>query len=107
MNMRILTHVNREEGSTWIFFRATDHWFHLPLPLELFEQENNCTVLSNQTTTFREVRLKKGDIEFELLHDDLFGNFISTNNPKDVPALLELAESVLKSMIRIEALDNA
>jgi len=105
MDMKILTYVDKQDGSTWIRFETIDYWYYFPLPLEFFEQENNCTVLSNQETTdFREARLKKDNIEFELLHDDLFGNCIRTNNLHDVPTLVQLANNVLESIIKAEKL---
>jgi len=99
MDMRILTDVDKKDGSTWIRIETIDDWFWFPLPLEFFEQENNCIVLSNQETSrFREARLKIGDIEFQLLHDDVFGNCIRTHNPQDVPALEQLANNVIASV---------
>ena len=100
--MKISTYVNGEDGPIWIRFQAINDLHYFPLPMELFEKENNCTVLSNnETTIFREAKLKIGDIEFGLQHDDLFGNIISTNNPQDVPALEELANNVINSIIKL------
>jgi len=101
--MKISTSVNKKEGSTWIHFETIGKWHYFPLPLELFERDNNCTILSNHETIFsREARLKNGNMEFELLHDDLFGNIISTNNPQDVPALEQLASNVMNRISRME-----
>ena len=100
--MKISTYVNGKDGPIWIYFETPGDLHYFPLPMELFEKENDCTVLSNyETIIFREAKLKIGDIEFELLHDDCFGNIISTNNPQDVPALKELANNVINSIIKL------
>ena len=97
--MRIVKHVN-EDGSTWLRFEVNERWFWSALPLELFENES-CVVLNNRPyEDYGDCRLRKGNIEFELLHDDLFGNMISTNNPQDVPDLQQLAENILSSIIK-------
>ena len=101
--MTISTRENKEEGSIWIRFNTTGDWYYFPLPLEIFTDENNCTVISNQEASmYREAKLRQGDIEFELLHDDLFGNIISTYNRYDVPALEQLAKNVLDCVIKME-----
>jgi len=101
--MGVSTSVNKEEGSTWVRFDIAGDWSWFPIPMNLFEHENDCVVLSNhETTTSRAAILKKEDIEFELWHDDFFGNYLSTNNPQHVPALKQLAENVLKSIYKSE-----
>jgi len=74
------------------------------LPLELFEKENNCVVLSNyEAEMFRSAKLRLGDVEFELIHDDLFGNKISTCNPNDVSTLERLAMNIAECIANLDA----
>ena len=92
-----------EDGSIWINFNAIGKWHYSPLPLGLFEKDNNCIVLSNcESEMSRAAKLQFGDIEFELIHDDLFDNTISTRNPNHVSTLEGLAINVAE---RIASLD--
>jgi len=101
--MHISTCVN-EDGSIWINFNAIGKWHYSPLPLELFEKECNCVILSNQEgEMFRDAKLRLGDIEFKLIHDDLFGNTISTHNHNDVSTLENLAINVAECIIDLES----
>ena len=71
-----------------------------------FFEEKGCVVISNnETSESRIAILKKGVVEFELWHDDLFGNYIVTNNLQDVTCLKELANSVVSAVM--EVVDNA
>jgi len=75
------------------------------LILGLLQQENDCQILSNEEKIYiRQAKLIWSDIEFELIQDDMLGNFLRSENPDDIQALERLATNVINSII--EKLDQ-
>ena len=73
--------------------------------LGLLQQENDCQILSNEEKIYiRQAKLIWSEIEFELIQDDMLGNFLRSENPDDIQALERLATNVINSII--EKLDQ-
>ena len=99
--------VTNKDGSIEIYFTGVGHWDDFDLILGLLQQENNCQILSNREMIYiREAKLICGNIEFELIQDDMLGNFICPKNPGDIQTLEQLAANVINSIIEKIAQKN-
>jgi len=102
--MHISQVVNKDD-SIELYFDGVGHWDDFDLILGLLQQENDCQILSNEEKIYiRQAKLVWSDIEFELVQDDMLGNFLRSEDPDDIQALERLATNVINSII--EKLDQ-
>lgn len=98
MDMRVAISEN-DDGSVELYFVGIEHWDDFDLILGLLQQENNCTILSNQEMIYmRKAELELNKVTFELRHDDMLGNFLYTKDNRIVPSLEQLANRVIESI---------
>jgi hypothetical protein len=98
MDMRVAISEN-DDGSIELYFVGIEHWDDFDLILGLLQQENNCTILSNQEMIYmRKAELERNKVTFELRHDDMFGNFLYTKDNTTTPSLEQLASCVIESI---------
>ena len=99
VDFRIST-VKNEDGSTEIYFEHVGGWDDFDLILRLLQVENDCKLISNREMIYiRKAELSLNGINFQLLQDDMFGNYISTKDDNTVPALELLAQKVIDSIV--------
>ena len=55
----------------------------------------------------RQAKLMYGNIEFELMQDDMLGNCIRSKDPEDIKNLEKLATNVINSIIERLAQKNS
>ncbi|NLG05979.1 MAG: hypothetical protein GX567_19450 [Clostridia bacterium] len=98
MDMRVAISKN-ENDSVELYFVGIEHWDDFDLILGLLQQENNCTILSNQEIIYmRKAELELNKVTFELRHDDMLGNFLYTKDNRHIPLLEQLANQVIESV---------
>ena len=98
MDMRVSISKN-DDGSVELYFVGIEHWDDFDLILGLLQQENNCTILSNQEMIYmRKAELKLNQVTFELRHDDMLGNFLYTKDNRIITTLEQLANRVIESI---------
>lgn len=98
MDMHVAISKN-DDGSVEIYFVGIEHWDCFNLLLGLLEQENGCKIVSNKEIIyFREAKLIHNNLYFSLRHDDMFGNYLFTNDTKDVQELEKLAINIVNSI---------
>ncbi len=98
MDFRVAIEKNRD-GSTEIYFVGVEHWDDFDLILELLQQENDCKILSNQELLYtRRADLLKSGVKFQLIQDDMLGNYLYTNEDSAVSILDQLANKVIKGI---------
>ena len=98
--------VVNQDGSIEIYFEKIGHWDDFDLILGILQQENGCQIRSNEEMVYiRQAKILWRNINFELIQDDMLGNFILTKNPEDVGLLEKLATNVINSIK--EKLDKA
>ena len=98
--MRVAISEN-DDGSVELYFMGIEHWDDFDLILGLLQQENNCTIMSNQEMTYmRKAELELNKVTFELRHDDMLGNFLYTKDNRIAPSLEQLANRVIESVKR-------
>jgi hypothetical protein len=91
--------VKNKDGSTEVYFVGVEHWDDFDLILGLLQQENDCKILSNQELVYkRKAVLSKNGIEFQLMQDDLLGNYLFIDDDSAVPMLERLAHNVINSI---------
>jgi len=94
-----ISKVVNPEGFTEIYFEEVGHWDDFELILGLLHQENDCQILSNDEMIYiRQAKLLWHNIKFELIQDDMLGNFILSKNSDDSEALEKLATNVIISI---------
>lgn len=87
------------DGSIEIYFEKVGHWDDFELILGLLQQENDCQILSNSDIIYiRKAELLWNNMHFELIQDDMLGNFILTKSPDDAGALEKLATDIINSI---------
>ena len=98
MDFRVTTKKN-SDGSSEIYFVGIEHWDDYDLILGLLQQENDCKILSNQESIYtRKAELFRNGIRFQLIQDDMLGNYLYTNDDKVLSILEQLANSVIGSI---------
>ena len=98
MDFRVAT-IKNEDGSTEVYFVGIEHWNDFDLLLGLLQQENNCKILSNQELIYiRKAELSRNGVKFHLIQDDMLGNYLHTDDEKDVAMLEHLANNVIESI---------
>jgi hypothetical protein len=98
MNCRLAT-IKNENGSAEVYFVGIEHWDDYDLLLGLLQQENSCEIISNQERIYaRRAELIRNGIKFQLIQDDMLGNYLYTDDSKIVPTLEQLANSVINSI---------
>ncbi len=94
-----ISKIINSDGSMELYFEKVGHWDDFELILKLLQQENDCKILSNEEMIYiRQAKLLWNSISFELIQDDMLGNFISSSNPYDFDKLEVLASNVLDSI---------
>ena len=89
-----------DDGSVEIYFVGVELWDEFDIILELLQNENKCKILSNKEMIYiRKAELSWGNIDFELIQDDMLGNYISSHNPLDFDNLEKIANRVMESII--------
>lgn len=89
-----------DDGSVEIYFVGVELWDEFDIILDLLQNENKCKVLSNKEMIYiRKAELSWENINFELIQDDMLGNYISSHNPIDFENLEKIANQVLESII--------
>lgn len=87
------------DDSIHVYFNGIEAWDDYDLILNLLQQENNCTILSNQEIIYmRRAELEQNRIFFDLRHDDVLGNFLYTKDSWIIPLLEQLASRVIESI---------
>jgi hypothetical protein len=98
VDFRIST-VKNDNGSTEIYLEHIGAWDDFDLILGLLQKENNCEILSNQEMIYiRKAELLLNGIGFQLMQDDMFGNYLFTEDDATVPLLQKLAQNVIDSI---------
>ena len=98
MNFMVST-ATHSDGSIHVYFNGIEAWDDYDLILRLLQQENNCTILSNQEMIYmKRAELALNRIMFELRHDDALGNFLYTKDNRNIPLLEQLANRVIDSI---------
>jgi hypothetical protein len=98
MDFRVST-VKNTDGSTEVYFVGIEHWDDFDLLLGLLQQENDCAILSNQEMVYmRKAVLSMSGIEFQLMHDDMLGNYLNTNDNNTVTLLEKMANRIIDSV---------
>ena len=93
------TKVFNDDGSVEIYFEELKHWTEFDFLLDLIEKENDCKVISNKEMIYiRKAELVHNGIEFDLMHDDMLGNYILAKNDSDGEILKKLADNVIESI---------
>jgi hypothetical protein len=89
-----------DDGSAEIYFVGVNFWDEFEIILELLQNDNKCKVLSNKEMIYiRKAELSWENINFELIHDDMLGNYISSHNPIDYDKLEKMANHVIESIM--------
>jgi len=100
VDFRVSTVVN-DDGSTEIYFEGVRNWEDFDMLLILLQRENGCNVLSDEDLMFkREANISKDGKEFQLVQDDMFGNYLYTKDSDLVPFLEELANNIINSIVQ-------
>lgn len=96
-----ISKVENKDGFIEIYFEGVGHWDDFDLILGLLQQENNCQIISNKEMIYiRKANLMWNNIKFELMQDDMLGNFIISEKNDDTQALEQLATNVINSIIK-------
>ena len=94
-----ISKIENQDSSIEIYFEEVGHWDDFDLILGLLQQENNCQILSNDEMIYiRKAKLLWNNINFELIQDDMLGNYIYSKNPGDIIILERLAENIINSI---------
>jgi len=100
MSFRIAT-VHNDNSSTEVYFVGLESWGDYDLILGLLQKENNCQIISDQEAIYiRKADLLWNGIKFQLVQDDMLGNFLFTPDNKVVPTLEQLAQNVIDSVMK-------
>ena len=90
-----------DDGSVDIYFVGIELWDEFDIILELLQNENDCKILSNKEMIYiRKAELSWKNINFQLIQDDMLGNYISSHNPTDFENLEKIANRVIESIIK-------
>jgi len=88
-----------DDGSVEIYFVGVELWDEFDLILDLLQNQNKCKILSNKEMIYiRKAELSWENINFELIQDDMLGNYILSRNPIDFDNLEKLANHVMKGI---------
>lgn len=88
-----------DDGSIEIYFVGVELWDEFDLILDLLQNENKCKILSNKEMIYiRKAELSWENINFELIQDDMLGNYILSRNPDDFDNLEILANYVMRGI---------
>jgi hypothetical protein len=107
MNMRMAV-VNDDDGTLEVYFVGLEHWDYFELILGFLQHENGCKVLSNEEIIYIKIaELEWQNINFELIQDDMLGNYILIRNLDDAEDLYQLALRVMNSIrARLKELED-
>jgi len=88
-----------DDGSVEIYFVGVELWDDFDLIIDLLQKENDCKILSNKEMIYiRKAELSWRNIYFELIQDDMLGNYILSRNPSDFDNLEKLANHVMNDI---------
>jgi hypothetical protein len=91
-----LSCVTHNDSSVSIYFENFGHWDNFSWIVGLLEEENECTLLSNDSSEhFRLAKLTHKEIAFDVWHNYMLGNFLFSATGQDVDVLMQLAENVI------------
>lgn len=94
-----ISKVVNDDRSVEIYFEGIGDWDDFDLILGLLQQENSCKILSNKEMIYiRKAKLLRNNINFELIQDDMLGNYIFIENPESSETLVKLATNVIESI---------
>jgi len=103
-----LSCVTHDDSSVSVYFEDFGHWDNFDWIVGLLEQENECTVFSNDSSEhFRLAKLTHEEIAFDVWHNDMLGNFLFSANGQDADVLMRLAENVIAGVTQRLVLCNA
>jgi hypothetical protein len=91
--------VRDNNGTLEVYFIGLGHWDDFEIILRFLQQENDCKILSNEELIYiRIAELVWQNINFELMQDDMLGNYILIRNLDDTEDLYQLALRVMNSI---------
>ena len=91
-----LSCVTHDDSSVSVYFENFGHWDNFGWIVGLLEQENECILLSNDSSEhFRLAKLTYKEIAFDVWHNYMLGNFLFSATGQDVDVLMRLAENVI------------
>ena len=91
-----LSCVTHDDSSVSVYFEDFGHWDNFDWIVGLLEHENECTLLSNDSSQhFRLAKLTHKETAFDVWHNYMLGNFLFCATGQDVDVLMRLAENVI------------
>ena len=94
-----LSCVTHDDSSVSVCFENFGHWDNCDWIVGLLEQENECTLLSNDRSEhFRLAKMTHKEIAFDVWHNYMLGNFLFSATGQDVDVIMQLAENVIASV---------
>jgi hypothetical protein len=99
---------NNKYGAFEIYFIGLGHWDEFDVILRFLKHEDGCYSLGSKEAIYiRKAELVWQNINFELMQDDMFGNYIFTRNIDDLEDLYQLALRVMNNIrLRLKELED-
>jgi len=91
--------VKHAGGKIHVYFHGIEAWDDFGMLLTLLQKENDCEILSNEEMIYiRKAELSRNGVNFQLMQDDMLGNYLFTENESQIPLLEKLAQNVVNSI---------
>ena len=93
--------VQNTNGGIELYFEGLGHWDYVEPLINRMVQHYECHVIKEKDMiTDKDVTLKYRGIIFLFRHHYMFGNYLYTEQPNDIPILEKIANDVIRYICR-------